>query len=285
MVSTVLFVMTISIIIPCYNAGKTLQKCLDSALNQGQKPYEVICVDDASTDNTPELLRSYGTRIKVITHTVNQGLGITRSDGIKAASGDYLYFLDSDDWIEPYTLESLVEALDDADIVTGGIDSTPLSGIEAQKEYESSTTTFLCNRLIKKSLLDKEPMSDLRYFEDLDIMPRLLYRAKKVAFAKKTGYHYEPNENSLTTNATETKHLVYKVLVTVNMCLYFAEHQPDWVMGLDLPGKIIAGLWALYMVARQNPDEFNKFDTETDMILRRLTTLLVQAQKQDKEQN
>ena len=285
MVSTVLFGMTISIIIPCYNAGKTLQKCLDSALKQGQKPYEVICIDDASTDNTPELLRSYGTRIKVITHTTNQGLGITRSDGIKAASGDYLYFLDSDDWIEPYTLESLVDALDGADIVTGGIDSTPLSGIEAQKEYESSTTTSQCNRLIKRTLFDLEPMSDLRYYEDLDTMPRLLYRAKKVSFTKKTGYHYEPNENSLTTNATETKHLVYKVLVTVDMCLYFADHQPDWVMGLDLPGKILAGLWALYMVARQNHDEFNKFDTETDMILHRLTTLLVQAQKQDREQN
>lgn len=277
--------MHISVIIPCYNAGKTLQKCLDSALNQVQKPYEVICVDDASTDHTHEILRSYGTRIKVITHTVNHGVGVSRGDGIKVATGDYVFFLDADDWLEPNALEILAGAIGDADIITGRVDSKPLSGIDAQMEYQSSRVTSFCNRLIKRSLLDQEPISDLRYFEDLDTMPRLLYKATKVAFTKKTGYHYEPSKDSLTTNATQTKHLVYKVLVTLNMCLYFAEHQPDWVMGLDLPGKILAGLWALYMVAKTNPDEFNRYDSETNTILHRLTTLLAQAQQQDKGQH
>lgn len=269
--------MKISVIIPCYNAGKTLQKCLDSALNQVQKPYEVICVDDASTDNTHEILRSFGARIKVITHTANQGVGVSRGDGIKMASGDYVFFLDSDDWLEPNELEILACAIGDADIVTGGIESKPLSGIEAQKEFLHSTTTFLCDRLIRRSLFDQEPMSDLRYFEDLEVMPRLLYRAKKVAFTKSTGYHHTKNDDSLTANATKTKHLVYKVLVTVNMCLYFLDHQPDWVMGLDLPGLLLTGLLGLYVEAKTNPDEFNRYDTETDMILRLLTILLSQA--------
>lgn len=270
---------TISIIIPCYNAGKTLQKCLDSALNQGQKPYEVICVDDASTDHTPELLRSYGTRIKVITHTVNQGVGVSRGDGIKMATGDYVFFLDSDDWLEPNALEILAGALGDADIVTGCVDSKPLSGIEAQKEFLHSNTTFLCDRLIKRSLFDQEPISDLRYFEDLEVIPRLLYRAKKVAFTKSTGYHHTKNDDSLTANATKTKHLVYKVLVYLYMCQYFLEHQPDWVMELDLPGLLLTGLLGLYVEAKTNPDEFNRYDVQTDTILRLLTTLLVQVQQ------
>ena len=270
--------MKVSIIIPCYNAGKTLQKCLDSALNQGQKPYEVICIDDASTDNTPDVLRSYGTRIKVITHATNQGVGVSRGDGIKMATGDYVFFLDSDDWLEPDALEILADAIGDADIVTGGIESKQLSGIEAQKEFLHSKSTFLCDRLIKRSLFEEEPMSDLKFYEDLEVMPRLLYRAKMATYTKKSGYHQIRNSSSLTASSTQTKHLVYKVLVYLYMCQYFAEHQPDWVMELDLPGLLLTGLLGLYVEIKTNPDEFNRYDSETDTILRLLTSLLVQVQ-------
>lgn len=270
--------MRISIIIPCYNAGKTLQKCLDSALNQGQKPYEVIVVDDASTDNTPEILKSYE-GIKVITHRTNQGVGVSRGDGIKESTGDYVYFLDSDDWLEPDALSILIEGADGGDIVTGYIDSKPLSGLEAQKEFLHSKVTFLCDRLIRRSLFDLEPMTDLRYYEDLEVLPRLLYRAKKATFVKNTGYHHIKNEDSLTATSTQTKHLIYKVLVYLNMCLYFLENQPDWIVELDLPGFLLTGLLGLYVEAKTNPDEFNKYDVETDTILRLLKTLLDQARQ------
>lgn len=272
---------TVSIIIPTYNDQETIKKCLNSALVQTIKPYEVIVVDDASTDDTPEILRSYGDQIKVITHQANQGVGVSRGDGVRASSGDYVFFLDSDDWLEPDAIEILVAGADGGDIVTGNIESKPLSGIEAQKEFSTSRVTFLCNRLIRRSLFDLEPMSEFRYFEDFDTLPRLLFRARKATFVKSSGYHYNTsNPDSMTTVATKTKHLVYKVLVTLNMCLYFLDNKPEWVMELDLPGKLLTGLWALYMVARQNPDEFNRYDTETDMILRLLKTLLDQAQQQ-----
>lgn len=273
------FGMNISIIIPTYNAGKTVQKCINSALNLVQK-CEVIVVDDASTDDTPEILRSYGNQIKVITHQTNQGVGVSRGEGIKASSGDYVFFLDADDWLEPEAVQYLVEGADEGDIVTGNIDSKPLCGIEAQKEFQTSRVTFLCNRLIRRSLFDLEPMSELRYFEDFDTIPRLLFRARKATYVKRSGYHYNVyNKDSLTTVATKTKHLVYKVLVTLDMCLYFLKNQPEWVMGLDLPGKLLTGLWALYMLARQDPDEFNRYDSETDTILHLLTILLAQARQ------
>ena len=255
-----------------------MQKCLDSALNLVQK-CEVIVVDDASTDNTPEILRSYGDQIKVITHKTNQGVGVSRGDGIREATGDYVYFLDADDWLEPNALSILVEGADGGDIVTGFIDSKPLSGLEAQKEFLHSKVTFLCDRLIRRSLFEQEPITDLRYFEDLEVMPRLLYRAKKVTFVKNTGYHHTKNDDSLTATSTQTKHLVYKVLVYLNMCLYFLEKQPDWIVELDLPGFLLTGLLGLYVEAKTNPVEFNKYDVETDTILRLLKTLLDQARQ------
>ena len=270
---------TVSIVIPSYNSQDTLKKCLDSALAQTIKPVEIIVVDDASTDNTPEILKSYGDQIKVITHQTNQGVGVSRGDGIREATGDYVYFLDSDDWLEPDAIEILVAGADGGDIVTGFIDSKPLSGLEAQKEFLHSKVTFLCDRLIRRSLFDQEPITDLRYFEDLEVMPRLLYRAKKVTYVKRTGYHHIKNEESLTATSTQTKHLVYKVLVYLNMCLYFLENQPDWIMELDLPGLLLTGLLGLYVEAKTNPDEFNKYDAQTDEILNLLEILLAQARQ------
>ena len=272
--------MRISVIIPCYNVQDTLRRCLDSVLNQSHSLYEIICVDDASTDDTLAILRSYGASIRVIQHQENKGVGVTRRDGVEASTGDYVYFVDPDDWLEPNAIEILVEALDGGDIVTGAIDSKPLSGIDAQREFLKSRTTFLCDRLIKRSLFDQEPISDLRFYEDLEVMPRLLFRARKVAYTKMSGYHYnKENPNSLTTNATEIKHLVHKVLVYLSMCHYFRENQPEWILDLDLPGLLLTGLLSLYVMAKQDPDEFNRFDDETTQILQSLTILLVQAQQ------
>ena len=100
-----------------------------------------------------------------------------------------------------------------------------------------------------------------------------------VTYTEKSGYHHTKNDDSLTANATKTKHLVYKVLVYLNMCMYFLDKEPDWIIGLDLPGLLLTGLLGLYVEAKTNPDEFNRYDVQTDTILRLLTTLLVQVQQ------
>ena len=272
--------MRISVIIPCYNVQDTIRRCLDSVLNQSHSVYEVICVDDCSTDETLSILRSYGASIRVIEHRENKGVGVTRRDGVNASTGDYVFFVDPDDWLEPNALEILVEALDGGDIVTGCVDSGPLSGIDAQREFLHSKTTFLCDRLIKRTLFDQEPITDLRYFEDLEVMPRLLFRARKVTYTKETGYHHtKDNPNSLTTNASQIKHLVYKALVYLNMCLYFLDNQPGWLIELDLPGLLLTDLLTLYVKAKLDPEEFNRYDAETTEICNLLTILLVQAQQ------
>lgn len=111
----------VSVVIPVYNVEQYLKECVDSVLNQTYSDYEIILVDDGSTDNSGKLCDSYlsvDNRIKVI-HRKNGGLSAARNTGLDAASGDYIYFLDSDDYIEPVTLEHLVHTAktDDADMV------------------------------------------------------------------------------------------------------------------------------------------------------------------------
>lgn len=102
----------VSVIIPCYNAEKYLSQCVDSIRNQTLKQIEIICVDDGSTDATLEILRSYQTqdsRIRLIQQK-NAGAGAARNAGMECASGEYLSFLDADDFFEPDMLEKAVEA-------------------------------------------------------------------------------------------------------------------------------------------------------------------------------
>ncbi len=91
--------MKVSVVIPCYNSAPWLAECLDSVLGQSFKNLEVICVNDGSLDETPDILQKYqsmNSRVAVITQK-NRGLSSSRNVGLGAASGNYVYFLDSDD--------------------------------------------------------------------------------------------------------------------------------------------------------------------------------------------
>ena len=97
----------ISVIIPIYNVEKYLSQCLESLLNQTYTDWEAICVNDGSSDGCEEIVKQYAERdprIKIITQD-NQGLSMARNNGLKKATGDYIYFLDSDDSIHPQCLE------------------------------------------------------------------------------------------------------------------------------------------------------------------------------------
>ena len=92
----------ISVIIPIYNVEEYLKDCLDSILEQSFEHYEIICIDDASTDNSLNILRQYERKyekIHIIQHNKNKGLSVTRNSGLKMARGKYIFFLDSDDMI------------------------------------------------------------------------------------------------------------------------------------------------------------------------------------------
>lgn len=111
----------ISIIIPIYNSEKFLNKCIDSVLVQSEKDFELLLIDDGSTDKSGSVCDEYAkkdNRIRVI-HKTNAGTASARNDALDIAKGDYIAFCDNDDYISPYFYETLLNALKEtgADVV------------------------------------------------------------------------------------------------------------------------------------------------------------------------
>ena len=110
----------VSVVVPIYNAEKYLKQCLDSIRRQTLEAIEVIMIDDGSTDGSAEAAKSYLTDDRfTYYHKENEGLAAARADGIARANGEYIGFIDSDDWIEPDMYEKMYNAArsNDADIV------------------------------------------------------------------------------------------------------------------------------------------------------------------------
>ena len=145
----------VSVILPVYNTEKYLRECLDSVVNQTLKDIEIICVNDGSTDNSLAILNEYAqkdNRITIISQK-NKGAGATRNKGLKIAKGEYLYFLDSDDFLTISGLEKLYNKSieTDCDIC-----------VCLNNKYNSETKQFIpCNWA-----------KDLKYIRDLDIFNR-----------------------------------------------------------------------------------------------------------------
>ena len=103
------YIPKVSVIIPVYNVEEYLQECLDSVVNQTLKEIEIICVDDGSTDNSLEILKEYAQKDNRITVIMQENLhaGVARNAGLSQAKGEYVHFLDSDDWVDKNTYEEL----------------------------------------------------------------------------------------------------------------------------------------------------------------------------------
>ena len=130
-----------SIVVPVYNVEKYLAECLNSVLNQSFTDFELLIIDDMSTDSSLQIARQYAEenpdRIRLIEHPVNKGLGGARNTGIEAATGQYLLFLDSDDFMKPGTLEVLHSTIlaENADIVEFGYDYVDETGAFLYQEH------------------------------------------------------------------------------------------------------------------------------------------------------
>lgn len=158
----------ISVIIPAYNAARTIRRCIQSVLDQTYTEWEMIIVDDGSKDDTLDICQSYGdSRIRVL-HKENGGVSSARNHGLKFAQGDYIAFIDSDDFIEVDYLEHLSQGLD-YDIVISGFcyENTPESssfhlklanreavGRELSKLINADQLCYPWGRLFKRSIIE-----------------------------------------------------------------------------------------------------------------------------------
>lgn len=202
----------ISIIVPLYNSEKFLTKCLESLVNQTYPNYEIILINDGSTDNSKKICEDYMKKHKniVLINQKNSGQGKARNVGIKAATGDYVTFVDSDDWVDLDMLQILYDNSDfgNCDIVVSG-----LYKVIGEKEYFYDNFMFLSDdnqsnfiishpgpvaKLIKKDLLINNNLYFMEkvYYEDLGMIPLLGLFATSYNYIKKGLYYYFIRENS-----------------------------------------------------------------------------------------
>lgn len=216
---------TLSIIVPVYNVKPYLNRCVRSILAQTFQNFELILVDDGSTDGSGELcdnLQEGNPKIKVL-HQPNSGLSVARNSGLSVAQGEWVGFVDSDDWLEPEIYTKMLFAADvhSADIVICRHKSVSTEGqllevvgvnkekvmdnIEATKLIlgDDVIRSFAWNKVYRRSLFDSIHYPVGRIFEDTATTYKLFYRAKRVATIPYIGYDYLANPHGTLLGASE----------------------------------------------------------------------------------
>ena len=208
----------LSIIIPVYCVENTLDRCVKSIVGQSYHDIEVILVDDGSPDHCPEMCDSWAQkdeRIRVI-HQNNGGLSDARNVGIDASRGEWLTFVDSDDYIEEGTLEQVMAATADNDLVEYPVERFCGSPQESLLTFEPKVYkdmsdywlngqayehSYVWNKIYRKELFNQIRFPKGQVFEDIQTLPLLLQKAHRVATIPHGLYHYCWNESGITATA------------------------------------------------------------------------------------
>lgn len=222
----------LSIIVPIYKVEQYLAKCVDSLLNQDLSPeeYEIVLVDDGSPDRCGEICDEYAANfinIKVV-HRANGGLSAARNSGIDVAQGKYVQFVDSDDYLEPNVLKTLVTKMeaDNLDILRFNYQNVneryeifdPNKDGKCFVDYRDEICdglVFLTNNLgpgcyawqfiIRRELLNECRFKEGIYFEDTEWTPRLLLKACRATSTEMLVYNYLMRQGSITQSVDEKK--------------------------------------------------------------------------------
>lgn len=227
----------VSIIVPFYNVEKYIEKCLTSLVNQTLEEIEIILVNDGSKDNSIKVAKDfeqkYPAKIRYY-EKPNGGLGDARNFGIKFAKGEYIAFLDSDDYVEPTTYEEMYEMAikEKSDMVECDFwwEYPNKKKEDIVVEYKNQNDMLLkarvvaWNKLIKKEIYEKHPEArfavGLRY-EDVEGFYKILPYINKVSFVRKPFIHYVQRNNSISN--TQNKKNEEMFIVLDNVLNYYKE--------------------------------------------------------------
>ena len=216
----------VSIILPVYNGEKFLVECLDSISNQSFSNYEVIMIDDCSSDSSSSILKRYAekdSRFKFYRNEANGGLSYSRNVGVSLSTGQYFFFLDADDVLDPQCLKRLTDVLiqNGADISICGYEmfedeiiknsifseQTVLTNFELIEELAicSKIQNFAWGKLYKKELFNQISFPNGRYYEDICTTPRVFGKATRAVFIEDKLYYYRQNPSSISKTLNSKK--------------------------------------------------------------------------------
>lgn len=215
-----------SFIVPVYNTSKYLKRCLDSLIGQKFESYEIIIVNDGSTDNSEDIIKCYLNKYKKIKYIKqrNKGLSEARNVGVKHAKGEYLLFVDSDDYVEKSLLKEVDKKISNVNLLrfqvikedeTGKHKETHeekafgvVSGKDAFKfisEYHFVEPAWCYVYEKEFYLKNKFEFKKGVYHEDFGLIPEIIYKAKSVKSINYLGYHYVVREGSIMTDGDYKK--------------------------------------------------------------------------------
>lgn len=267
----------VSIIIPCFNVEKTIDRCMNSVINQYYKNIEIIVVNDGSTDNTIDLLNKYrkDNRVKIISQ-VNSGLSGARNTGIELAKGDYIMFVDSDDYISLSMVQLLVyhAKKDKADIVICGFENVNNNdNIDIAKDVDCSQS-IVCtskqalqninkdeveynyygveswNKLYKINLFETIRFPLGKLYEDNFKMHLLINEATTVSYIKNKLYFYVKTENSITNSKYSEKK--FEGLKGFELRIrFFSDNYPE-LMNLAIRKYLLVLISHYFMASKSN---------------------------------
>ena len=239
----------LSVIVPVYKVEAYIIKCVESIINQTYKNLEIILVDDGSPDNCGKICDEYAdldSRIKVI-HKKNGGLSDARNHGIKIATGDYITFVDSDDYIESDMYQVLMELSqqNDADISACNMayvyekdskvkrdDShqlrqlTPIEAYDIMIDYYGKLRMGVWNKIYRRELFNDIWFPKGQLYEDLAVMYKVIFRANKIMYLAESKYYYLQRGDAITSQPYSVReHDRYQFMN--EMSAFIREHAPE----------------------------------------------------------
>ena len=210
-----------SFIVPVYNTEKYLKKCLDSLVNQTYKDFEIILINDGSTDKSSNIISKYQKKYKniIVIDKENEGLSMARNRGVQKSSGKYIIFVDSDDYVSNKLLEEVDKKIDDSDILRFQI-ATEDEEYTKINEYHEEGFESMCGYdafkylssyhfvepawcyVIRKNYYIENKFSFKKgvYHEDFGLIPYVIYKARKVKSIDFIGYYYIQRNGSIMNN-------------------------------------------------------------------------------------
>ena len=273
----------VSILVPVYGVEKFIRQCAISLFGQTYSNIEYVFVDDCTPDNSiavlQEVLQDYPARknqVRIVRHQTNRGLGAGRKTALAASTGDFVLNVDSDDYLLPEAVETLVRVQQEtaADIVTGGYLSLSPNGSLTEKHYQqlgkSETLKLLLiqntlqphiwARLIRKSIYHEhhiDAVEGINMAEDYGLTPRLIFAAKHIAYAGKAVYVYRLSSSASTFSQPNQQHMfsTLKANEVVLQYIQAHDHQQEYAFALEA-GMMNA--WQSALKAGFTPSQINE---------------------------
>ena len=301
----------VSVIIPVYNIQKYIGKCIESVMNQTYKDLEVILVDDGSTDLSGKICDEYAkkdNRLTVI-HTSNQGVSAARNTAIDVMKGQYVIFVDGDDWLAPDMIECLWKGMQETVAQISVCDTYQTDGeyyeirqfykyagdkqefLENEKYDLVRFTATLWNKLISRDVIKNCRFNTkVRYAEDLEFLVSILENVKKIKIINKPLYYYRYNrQGNVVSSTINPRYMdllnvncrVYQKLmredckITAAVRLSFALNRTMEFIPINKIFQSRDYLNLIRNIIRNNPEFYDELKTENGIGKRRIITLKI----------